>query len=112
MGLLFLIAGVRKVMGYSGTVGYFEHLGLPFPQIVAPLVILIEIAGPILFVLGWRVREIGIAMAIYTIATGLVAHQFWVADAASYGNQLNNFFKNVSIAGGFLLAAMWPTRRN
>lgn len=103
---LFILAGVRKIMAYGGTVGYFGGLGLPLPGLVTPLVIAIEIALPLLFIAGWRLREIGVALALYTLATGLIAHQFWAAPDAQFGNQFNHFFKNVAISGGFLLAAL------
>lgn len=102
---LFILAGVRKLLAYSGTVGYFGGLGLPLPGLVAPLVIAIEIVLPLLFIAGWRLREVGVVLGLYTLATGLIAHQFWAAPDAQFGNQFNHFFKNVAICGGFLLAA-------
>ncbi|WP_237772412.1 DoxX family protein [Herbaspirillum robiniae] len=103
---LFILAGIRKILAYGGTVGYFGGLGLPLPGLVAPLVIAIEIVLPLLFIAGWRLREVGVVLALYTVATGLIAHQFWAAPDAQFGNQFNHFFKNIAIAGGFLPAAL------
>lgn len=105
MVALFILAGIRKIMSYTPTTAYFEGLGLPLPWLVTPLVIAIEIALPILFVKGWRLREVGIVLAVYTLATGLIAHKFWSVPDAQFGNQFNHFFKNVAIAGAFLLTA-------
>jgi putative oxidoreductase len=105
MVALFILAGIRKIMSYSATTAYFEGLGLPLPWLVTPLVIAIEIALPVLFVKGWRLREVGIVLAVYTLATGLIAHKFWSVPDAQFGNQFNHFFKNVAITGAFLLTA-------
>ena len=43
-------------------------------------------------------------MAVYTIATAVIGHDFWnVADAALQHDMVIHFWKNVGIAGGFLL---------
>lgn len=104
MALLFLLAAIRKIMYYSGTAGYFANLGLPAPQILLPLVILVEIGGSVMLITGWKVHYAALALAAFTVLT-LVGHQFWAADAASYGNQFNHFWKNVSIIGGLLYVA-------
>ena len=35
MALLFLPAGIGKVTGFAGTVGYISSVGLPMPQLGA-----------------------------------------------------------------------------
>ena len=103
LSLLFLVAGVRKVMAYGGTLGYFKALGLPFPEIVLPLVIAIEIGGSVALLAGWKLRWSAALLALFTLGSALVAHQFWKAAPAEFSGQLNNFLKNVAITGGFLL---------
>ena len=43
------------------------------------------------------------ALAVFTLASAFTAHAFWSADAAQFAGQLNNFLKNVAMAGGFLV---------
>jgi putative oxidoreductase len=105
MALLFLLAAIRKIMYYSGTAGYFAHLGLPAPQILLPLVILIEIGGSAMLITGWNAKYAALLLAAFTVLATLAGHQFWNADAANYGNQFNHFWKNVSIIGGLLYVA-------
>ena len=102
MALIFIVAGVRKVMGYEGTVKYFGGIGLPMPEIVAPLVMLIEIGGGLLLLFGFRTEIVAWILALFTAGTAVIAHQFWAVDAAQFGNQLNNFLKNLAMVGGFL----------
>lgn len=109
MGLLFLLAGIRKIMYYAGTGGYFAHLGLPAVQALLPLVILVEIGGSLMLISGWKAKHAALVLAAFTVLATLAGHPFWSADAANYGNQFNHFWKNVSIIGGLLyIAAFGP----
>ena len=103
MAALFLISGIRKLLTWPATVGYFAKLGLPMAEAIVPAVILLEIGGSLALIFGWRLREIAAILAIYTLMTAFVAHRFWDADPAQFNPQLNNFFKNIAMVGGFLL---------
>jgi len=103
MAVIFLVAGVRKLMTYGATLGYFAKLGIPLADVVLPLTIALEIGGGLLLIVGWRVQWVADALALLTLATAFAAHAFWAADAAQFNAQLNNFLKNVAMAGGFLL---------
>lgn len=100
LSLLFFVAGYNKLMNVAGTAGYFGKLGLPAPEMLVWLVIAIELVGALLVLIGWQTRWVAWGMAIFTVATGVVGHKFWV-DAG----QTTQFLKNLAIAGGFLLLA-------
>jgi putative oxidoreductase len=103
MALLFLVLGIRKAMAYAATVSAFTSLGLPMPEVVAPLVMAIEIGGGIALLLGWQIRAVAALMALFTLASALIGHRFWSAEGAQFNAQLNNFLKNIAIVGGFLV---------
>ncbi|WP_432727685.1 DoxX family protein [Variovorax sp. W6] len=103
MAVIFLVAGVRKLLTYGATLGYFAKLGIPLLDVVLPLTIALEVGGGLLLIAGWRLQWVAGALALFTLATGFVAHAFWAADAAQFNGQLNNFLKNVAMAGGFLV---------
>lgn len=112
MALLFLIAGLRKAIGFAGTVGYFGKLGLPMPEVVVIGSICIEVGGAILLTIGYKPVIVASIMAAFTLGTAFVAHQFWtVSDPQLYSAQLYNFFKNVSIAGGLLMVIVDARRQ-
>ena len=104
IGLLFVVAGLRKAMAIAATAGYFAKLGFPAPEAMAYLAVLIEIGGGLLLIIGFKTRIIAwLLVAFVVIATGM-AHRFWeFADAGAYTAQLNNFMKNVAIVGGLLM---------
>ena len=104
MALIFLIAGVRKVLAFGMTVGYFGKLGIPMPELVVAGSIVIEVGGAILLAIGYRQTIVAAVLAAFTLGAALIAHQFWaVSDPQAYSGQLNNFLKNIAMVGGFLM---------
>ena len=102
LALVFLVAGIRKLMAVAGTVGYFTKLGMPMPEVMVWISILIEIGGAVLLIVGWQTRRVAWLMIVFVAVATLMAHRFWQFDAAQYANQLNHFLKNAAIIGGML----------
>ncbi|CAG4887688.1 DoxX family protein [Paraburkholderia saeva] len=104
LAVLFLWSGVMKLVGYAGFVGYLQSKGVPLVQIAAPVAVAVETLGGIFLVLGLKTRPLGIIMALYTVATAIMGHDFWnISDAALQHDMVIHFWKNIAIAGGFLL---------
>jgi putative oxidoreductase len=103
MAAIFVLSGLRKALAFAGTAGYFAKLGLPAPEVITALVILIEVGGGLLLIAGWQLKPVALAMAAFTLATAFIGHAFWAAPPEQFGGQLNNFMKNVAMVGGFLL---------
>jgi putative oxidoreductase len=102
---IFLVAGIRKVLGFAGTVGYFTKLGFPAAEAFAVIAIIIELGGAILLIAGWRTRWVAWLLVLFVAIATAMAHRFWEFDAAQQANQLNHFLKNVAIIGGLLFVA-------
>jgi putative oxidoreductase len=105
-GALFLVAGVRKIMFFAGSAGYFAKLGFPAPEAMAVLAILVELGGGALLVLGWQTRRIAWLLIVFVVIATAMAHRFWQFDAAQYANQMNHFLKNAAIIGGLFYVAV------
>jgi len=110
MSILFFVPAYRKASSIDGTIAYFGKLGLPFPEITVYVVVAFEFIVAICFLLGWRIKLVAYLMAAFSIAAGLIAHQFWSVDPAQLGNQLNHLLKNGAVAGGFIMAALLADR--
>ncbi|MGX7872281.1 DoxX family protein [Mesorhizobium sp. ORM6] len=100
LAVIFLLSGFGKLTAISGTAAYFGGLGLPVPTATAVIVGLIELLGGLAILIGFQTRIAAWVLAVFTIATGLVAHTGW-ADQM----QMIQFLKNLAITGGFLLLA-------
>jgi putative oxidoreductase len=107
LGLIFVLSGTGKVFGFDGTVGYIAAKGLPLPQIVAVLTICIELGGGLMLVFGFFTRPAAFVLAVFTVLAALIFHNFWAATEAMRMSQQTNFMKNLSIAGGMLVLAVF-----
>ncbi len=106
IGLIFLVAGVRKVMGFAGAAAYLTKLGFPAPEVMAVIAIIIEIGGSILLIVGWRTRWAAWLLVLFVVVAAFAAHRFWeITDTGQFYNQMNHFLKNVAIVGGLLYVA-------
>ena len=112
LALMFITSGFGKITGFEGTVGYIASKGLPLPQIGAIIAIVVELGGGLLLAIGFKARWAALALAIFTLAAGILFHNYWdISDAAQKMGQQINFWKNISITGGMLLAfAFGPGR--
>jgi len=111
LAAIFIKSGFGKITGFEGTVGYIASKGLPLPQIGAIIAILVELGGGILLAIGFKARWAALAIAIFTLAAGILFHNYWAVDAAQRMGQEINFWKNISMTGGLLMVyAFGPGR--
>jgi putative oxidoreductase len=102
MVALFLPAGLNKVSGFEGTVGYIASVGLPFATLGAIIAIVVEIVGPLALLVGFQVRWAALALAVFTLVATVFFHNFWAMPAEQQFVQQLMFFKNLGVVGGLL----------
>lgn len=102
IAFIFVFAGVGKITGFHGTVGYIASKGLPFPELAAVAAIVVEVGGGLMVVFGWKARWAAAAMFVFTALAALNFHDFWAAAPDQVQNQMIHFMKNVSMMGGLL----------
>jgi putative oxidoreductase len=109
LALIFITSGAGKIAGFAGTVGYIASKGLPMASVFAALAILIELGGGLAVAVGFMARWAALALAAFCVLAALIFHAYWGLPADQVMAQQINFWKNISIAGGFLvLAAFGP----
>ncbi|HET6906778.1 MAG TPA: DoxX family protein [Rhodanobacteraceae bacterium] len=104
--ILFVLFGYFKLTGFSAAVGEMVSVGLPIPQVAAAVAVILEFFVGIAIGIGFFTRPLALLLAAYTLATGFVAHHYWNMSGAEQMGNMINFYKNVSITGGFLLLAL------
>lgn len=107
LALLFLPAGVGKLTGFAGTVGYISSVGLPLPQLAAVVALVVEIAGGVALIAGFGTRLAAIALAVFTLVASFFFHAYWALPAEQQMIQQLMFFKNMAVVGGLLTIAAW-----
>ena len=102
---LFLPAGISKLTGFAGTVGYISSVGLPLPTLGAALALTVEIVGSLALLAGFGTRMAALVLAAFTLAASFFFHAFWAVPAdQAFVTQLL-FFKNIAVVGGLLALA-------
>ncbi|MCJ2016667.1 DoxX family protein [Methylobacterium sp. E-065] len=98
MVALFLVSGIGKLTAVAATQGYMTAYGVP-AMLVWPAAAF-EIGAGVLLLLGLWTRPLGLCLAGWCLLTAAIFHT-----AFADQNQLINFLKNLTMAGGFLLLA-------
>jgi putative oxidoreductase len=100
IGLIFLVSGLGKLAGWSGTVAYARSKGVP--EIALAAATALEILGAVSLLAGWKTRWGAAALIAFLVPVTLVFHNFWASQGAEVQQQSIQFLKNVSIGGGLL----------
>ena len=100
IGLPFAMSGLSKLAAYGPTTEKIAAVGLPLPALAFAVAVAVELGGGLLLVLGYRVRPVALALAVFSLTTAVSFHSNF-ADQ----NQMIHFLKNVMIAGGLLQIA-------
>jgi putative oxidoreductase len=109
--ILFLVAGLPKLLHFSDTIAYMGSAGAPLPAVAAAIAVLMEVPVAIALLVGFQTRPLALLLAIYTIGAGLIGHPFWTMTGAEQMNNMIHFYKNLAISGGLLaLCAAGPGR--
>lgn len=106
---LFLPAGISKISGFEGTVGYINSVGLPLAAFGAVIAIIIEIGGGLALLTGLFARPAALVLALFTAVASFAFHAYWAVPAEQAFIQQLLFYKNLAVVGGLLiLAAQGP----
>jgi putative oxidoreductase len=101
MAVIFVLGGWGKLIAPAMTQAYFARYGLPLPPVAWVIAVVVELGGGLAILFGLFMRPAAAVLAIWCVATALVAHTHF-ADR----NMQIHFMKNIAMAGGFLYAAV------
>tara|TARA_Y100000590_G_C15093501_1_gene778454 strand:- start:119 stop:493 length:375 start_codon:yes stop_codon:yes gene_type:complete len=99
ISLIFLISGINKIQNYYETIDWMEGFGVHGIFII-PAIIL-EIAAPILIIMGYYVKISSTLLALFCIATAIIFSSNFTDQM-----QIISFLKNIALAGGCLILAV------
>ena len=103
VGVYFLLAGLDKITGLSGTAGYIESIGLPAGMALAILATMFEIATGLALITGFWAKRAALALAGFVVVVSFLFHSpgMWAENPM----QQVLFMKNVAIFGSLLFVA-------
>lgn len=97
LAALFIVSGLGILADPSGFAGYMGFIGLPFPTLVAWLIIALKVLGGLAILVGFQTRYAAYAIAAFAVGSAFLGHMDFSDQA-----EMTSFMKNFAIAGGFL----------
>ncbi|GIS20940.1 MAG: hypothetical protein CM15mP120_28560 [Pseudomonadota bacterium] len=77
LGLYFLLPGISKVTGFTGSAAYMEQHGMVFVPFFLVTTLILQIGGGLFLIAGYKVRYTALMFAGMTLAINIVMHDFW-----------------------------------
>lgn len=105
-GAFFLYAGLMKFTGETGVSGFSQAIpeSLPFPLLIAWIVVLIEILGGLMLILGYKVGLASSLLAGFLLLTIIFIHNP-ITDSSQLMKALNNL---ALMSGALYMLAYGP----
>jgi len=103
LAFIFLQSAFEKVLNYGKTLGLMSAKGVPEPQMLLPVAIVVLFIGGIMILVGWKAHWGALALIIFMIPATLYFHNYWAYPEAQQLNQFHHFVKNVSIIGALCM---------
>ena len=112
MSGLFIWGGYGKLTNPGAMMQYFAQVGVPLPGLAIWVAILVELVGGIALFVGFKTQWVAGLLAIWSLITGFTVHLVAGVNApdamVEYDNMIH-FYKNLAMAGGFLLVLVCGT---
>src|SRR5271163_3977228 len=106
LATLYLIFGWRKLRDFSGTISQMVQLGVPTPVLAAGVATFMELPVAFAVAVGAFTHPSALLLFLYTLGTALIGHRYWTMTGADQVDNMDSFYKNLSIMGGFLLLSI------
>ncbi len=105
ISLIFLISGIGKIVHWDNYLNILSTKMIPADALLLFIAIIVEIAGGLLILIGYKARYAAMILFLYLLPVSLLTHNFWAFTGAQFTIQLINFLKNMAIMGGMLYLA-------
>jgi putative oxidoreductase len=104
VGTTFIAHGTQKLLsfGLAGTTGFLGTIGVPFANVMAPVLITTELAGGLLLVLGFLTRYVSIPLLftmVVAIATVHLQHGFFLPQGYEFALLLGVGLATLALQG-------------
>jgi putative oxidoreductase len=103
LGAIFVKSGLQKLLALSAFAASLAGRGVPQAETWALIGATVEFVGGVLIITGFKTRYASLLMILFVIVATGISHRFWEFAEAARRLQESQFFKNLSIIGGFLL---------
>ncbi|WP_237050160.1 DoxX family protein [Microvirga ossetica] len=99
---LFLPSGFNKLMTFSAFASSLAAKGLPYPEVVAGLLVAVEVLGPLALIVGLWPRRTAVVLIGFTALTLWMTYGQSAVVLIFRPRQNVDFFQGLAIIGGLL----------
>ena len=104
LGLYFFLPGISKIPTYEGTTEYMLLHNIPMTSILLPVTIILQLVLGAFLVIGYRIKESALILAVLTIFINIGVHDFWNEyPNTDTAHETQNFVKNLGIFAGLIV---------
>jgi putative oxidoreductase len=100
---LFLPSGFNKLMSFSAFAASLAAKGLPYPTLIAGVLVAAEFLGPLALIIGLWPRWTALALIGFTAATLWLTYGKSLVGLVFRPRQNVDFFQNLAVIGGLLI---------
>ena len=104
--VLFILSAIPSCSALAARCSTWPPPARQCRRFAAIIAIIMEVPAAILIVLGFFTRPLAVIFIFYTLGTAVIGHHYWDMSGDAVLPNMINFWKNVSIAGAFLLLAI------
>lgn len=108
VGLIFVVIGVRLLLGRSLVAALLAQKRIPAPAFVTLAGAAIEIVLGLLMIAGIMPSLVSIAMAVFVVAATVMVHDFWRLKGQRRAIEVNTVLTHTLVVGGLLAMAAYP----
>lgn len=102
MSLIFIIAGVMKLIDFTHTSAMVVSMGVPMGEVALVVAIILELGGGLLLFFGWYTRLSSLLLLVFVVLVTYFFHSFWDYQGATQVGNMHHFMKNLFIFGALL----------
>ncbi len=104
LGTYFILPGVQKITNFEMMSQYMSKHDVPLISILLPLTIVLQIAGGLALIVGFKGKFAAFILAGLTLIISIYMHNFWdLPEGGNVQHETQNFFKNMGIMAGLLM---------
>ena len=106
LSCLFIVVGFGILQAPENFARFLTARGVPLPEVMTWVAILIEICGGLAVLAGFKTRLAALLLVVFVAAASLISHHFWTMDVpAERAGHLTHFFKDFALIGAFVMLA-------
>jgi len=102
--LIFINSGIAHFTKTAAMTGYAQYKKVPAAKISVLLSGAVILIGGVLIVLGFYADLGALLIALFSIVSAFMMHNFWtIDDATAKQGEMASFFKNLALGGAALM---------